>query len=161
VDAIRTERVGRLFKARRETKEVRALADIDLVVPSGEFFGLLGPNGAGKTNLIKIFSTLLLPTEGMFSQFHGLPSRAARRRIDELLEVVGVSKAADVPCQLGGCDDKGQRDHANDRCRPRHGRFRSGRHIALADRVDGDSGVVDGGRGPAGHASAGAEQVVV
>jgi ABC-2 type transport system ATP-binding protein len=137
VEAIRTEGVGRLFKARRGTKEVRALGDIDLIVPSGEFIGLLGPNGAGKTTLIKIFSTLLLPTEGkayvlgydvetqfrelrwhismvsggetsgyglltvreqlwMFSQFHGIPTKTARLRIDELLEVVGLSEWADT-----------------------------------------------------------------
>ena len=137
MEAIRTEGVGRVFKARRGTKEVRALADIDLVVPVGEFFGLLGPNGAGKTTLIKIFSTLLLPTEGkahvlgydvdtqfrelrwhismvsggetsgyglltvreqlwMFSQFYGIPNKTARGRIDELLEVVGLSEWADT-----------------------------------------------------------------
>ena len=137
MEAIRTEGVGRLFKARRGTKEVRALSDVDLVVPTGEFFGLLGPNGAGKTTLIKIFSTLLLPTEGkahvlgydvetqfrelrwhismvsggetsgyglltvreqlwMFSQFYGIPNKAARGRIDELLEVVGLTEWADT-----------------------------------------------------------------
>jgi ABC-2 type transport system ATP-binding protein len=137
VEAIRTEKVGRVFKARRGSKEVRALSDIDLVVPTGEFFGLLGPNGAGKTTLIKIFSTLLLPTEGkafvlgydvdsqfqelrwhismvsggetsgyglltvreqlwMFSQFYGIPGKTARGRIDELLEVVGLSEWADT-----------------------------------------------------------------
>ncbi|HKX76647.1 MAG TPA: ABC transporter ATP-binding protein [Acidimicrobiia bacterium] len=137
MEAIRTEKVGRVFKARRGSKEVRALADIDLVVPVGEFFGLLGPNGAGKTTLIKIFSTLLLPSEGkayvlgydvdtqfrelrwhismvsggetsgyglltvreqlwMFSQFAGIPTKTARRRIDELLEVVGLTEWADT-----------------------------------------------------------------
>jgi ABC-2 type transport system ATP-binding protein len=137
VQAIRTESVGRLFRARRGTKEVRALADVDLTIPRGEFFGLLGPNGAGKTTLIKILSTLLLPTEGkayvlgfdvdteyrelrwhismvsggetsgyglltvreqlwMFSQFHGLQSKEARGRIDDLLQVVGLSEAADT-----------------------------------------------------------------
>ena len=42
----------------------RALDDVSLTIPSGEFFGLLGPNGAGKTTLISILATLLLPTEG-------------------------------------------------------------------------------------------------
>ena len=44
--------------------DVRALDNIDLTVPQGEFFGLLGPNGAGKTTLIKVLVTLLLPTSG-------------------------------------------------------------------------------------------------
>lgn len=44
--------------------EVKALDDVSLSIPSGEFFGLLGPNGAGKTTLISILSTLLMPTAG-------------------------------------------------------------------------------------------------
>jgi ABC-2 type transport system ATP-binding protein len=42
----------------------RAVKDVDLTVPRGEFFGFLGPNGAGKTTTIKILATLLNPTGG-------------------------------------------------------------------------------------------------
>ena len=41
-----------------------ALNDVNLTIDSGEFFGLLGTNGAGKTTMIRILSTLMLPTEG-------------------------------------------------------------------------------------------------
>ncbi len=37
---------------------VRALIDINLEIPVGEFFALLGPNGAGKTTLISILAGL-------------------------------------------------------------------------------------------------------
>ena len=37
---------------------MRALADISLDIPEGEFFALLGPNGAGKTTLISILAGL-------------------------------------------------------------------------------------------------------
>ena len=37
---------------------VRALVDVDLDIPQGEFFALLGPNGAGKTTLISILAGL-------------------------------------------------------------------------------------------------------
>ena len=37
---------------------VRALADINLDIPEGEFFALLGPNGAGKTTLISLLAGL-------------------------------------------------------------------------------------------------------
>ncbi len=133
--AIRTEKVGRVYKIRgskrSEPRELIALHDVDLQIESGELFGLLGPNGAGKTTLIKILTTLLAPSSGnawvagfdvakepekvrprinmvsggeasgyglltvrenlwMFSQFYGLDSSLANRRIKQMLEVVGL-----------------------------------------------------------------------
>ncbi|MEA2450803.1 MAG: type transport system ATP-binding protein [Thermoleophilaceae bacterium] len=41
-----------------------ALADFDLTVPDGAFFGLLGPNGAGKTTLISAVCNLIRITAG-------------------------------------------------------------------------------------------------
>src|SRR5580693_9736925 len=44
--------------------KTRALAGLDLVVPSGTVYGLLGPNGAGKTTAVRVFATLLRPNGG-------------------------------------------------------------------------------------------------
>ncbi len=52
----------REFKGKEGT--VVALDGVDLKVREGEIFGVLGPNGAGKTTMIRILSTLLLPTSG-------------------------------------------------------------------------------------------------
>lgn len=43
---------------------VVALAQLDLTVADGAFFGLLGPNGAGKTTTIGILTTRVRPTGG-------------------------------------------------------------------------------------------------
>ncbi|WP_336632435.1 MULTISPECIES: ABC transporter ATP-binding protein [unclassified Microbacterium] len=41
-----------------------AVAGIDLVVPSGSFYGLVGPNGAGKTTTLSMATGLLRPDAG-------------------------------------------------------------------------------------------------
>src|SRR3954465_15573880 len=41
-----------------------AVADIDLDVPRGCFFGLVGPNGAGKTTTLRMTTGLLRPDAG-------------------------------------------------------------------------------------------------
>jgi ABC-2 type transport system ATP-binding protein len=49
---------------RGKSSPVVALDGVSLEVAQGEIFGVLGPNGAGKTTMIRILSTLLLPTGG-------------------------------------------------------------------------------------------------
>ncbi len=41
-----------------------AVNDVSLRVGAGRIFGFLGPNGAGKSTVVKIMTTLALPTEG-------------------------------------------------------------------------------------------------
>lgn len=47
-----------------EYRSFEVLKSIILELMQGEVIGLLGPNSAGKTTLIKILTTLLLPTSG-------------------------------------------------------------------------------------------------
>ncbi len=44
--------------------EVKAVKNLNLVIPRGELFTFLGPNGAGKTTTVKMITGLILPTEG-------------------------------------------------------------------------------------------------
>jgi ABC-2 type transport system ATP-binding protein len=63
-----------------------ALEDLDLEVPSGEFFGLLGPNGAGKTTLINAVCNLIRVTEGEIRVFGDPASSLEARRAVGLAE---------------------------------------------------------------------------
>src|SRR5437867_8081144 len=59
---VEVEDLHREFRGKEGT--VLALDGVDLKVREGEVFGVLGPNGAGKTTMIRILSTLLLPSSG-------------------------------------------------------------------------------------------------
>jgi ABC-2 type transport system ATP-binding protein len=48
----------------RNFGKVKAVNNLNLVIPSGELFTFLGPNGAGKTTTVKMITGLILPTEG-------------------------------------------------------------------------------------------------
>jgi ABC-2 type transport system ATP-binding protein len=74
-----------------------ALEELDLVVPSGAFFGLLGPNGAGKTTLISAICNLVRVTAGdvrVFGERHDTP--AARRLIGLAEQDVNLDRFLDV-----------------------------------------------------------------
>lgn len=44
--------------------EWRALDDVSLTIPDGEFWGIIGPTGSGKSTLIQHMNGLLKPTSG-------------------------------------------------------------------------------------------------
>ena len=56
--AVKTSALSRSFGG------VRAVDSVDLAVPVGEIYGFLGPNGAGKTTVVRMLTTLLLPSSG-------------------------------------------------------------------------------------------------
>src|SRR6478735_1503075 len=95
IEAIELRRTYRTTTGvvRRKPLEVEAVRGISFAVEQGELFGLLGPNGAGKTTTIKMLITLLLPTSGQAKVLgHDVveDAREMRRRIDEVLELVGL-----------------------------------------------------------------------
>jgi ABC-2 type transport system ATP-binding protein len=51
----------------RAFDDVLAVQGVDLEVGEGEIYGFLGPNGAGKTTIVRMLTTLLLPTGGRAS----------------------------------------------------------------------------------------------
>ena len=51
-------------KLRRSFGDVHAVNGVDLAVREGEIYGFLGPNGAGKTTVLRMLTTLLMPSSG-------------------------------------------------------------------------------------------------
>lgn len=66
----------------KQYADTTAVAELDLTIPEGTFFGLLGPNGSGKTTTIHMLSTLVRPTAGriLVAGYDVLKSAVAVRR---------------------------------------------------------------------------------
>ena len=68
----------------------RALIDVDLVIPEGDFVFLVGPSGAGKSTLIKLLIRDELATTGMV-MFAGQDlARLKRRNVPRMRRKIGI-----------------------------------------------------------------------
>ena len=86
--AVEVRELVREFKG-----SVRAVDALDLDVGDGEIYGFLGPNGAGKTTVVRILTTLLLPTSGSARVAgHDVvkPADAVRRSIGVALQEAAI-----------------------------------------------------------------------
>jgi len=106
---IRFVDVAMRFRTRRG--EVRALQQISLTVPDGQFACIVGPSGCGKSTLLNVAAGLVTPTEGevlvdgkpadspgadrgmVFQSYSLYPWLSVRRNIEFGLEVKRTPKA--------------------------------------------------------------------
>lgn len=64
-----------------KTSEVRAVDNLDIVIPSGKLIGLLGPSGCGKSTTLYMIAGLLEPTSGqIFFGEEDVTSLSAEKR---------------------------------------------------------------------------------
>ena len=63
----------------------RGIIDLNLTVPTGEFFGFIGPNGAGKSTTIRTLLGFIAPTGGS-ARVLGMDIRTKR---EDILRAVG------------------------------------------------------------------------
>jgi len=61
---IRLREITRTFQV--GAQPVRALRDIDLAIPRGEYVSIMGPSGSGKSTLLNILGCLDRPTSGTY-----------------------------------------------------------------------------------------------
>jgi ABC-2 type transport system ATP-binding protein len=72
---------------KRYGKDILAVDNIDLSIPTNSIYALLGPNGAGKTTTISMLTTLIEPTSGC-AQVGGLD---LVRQADQVRQRIGVT----------------------------------------------------------------------
>lgn len=78
----------------RDFAGTRALDGVDLRVAEGQVLGLLGPNGAGKTTMVRILTTLLVPSGGQ-ARVGGFDVVADAARVREIIGLTGQYASVD------------------------------------------------------------------
>ncbi len=96
-------------------KEIKALDELSLQVPTGISFGLLGPNGAGKTTLIRLLVGLLKPRGGSVQILGQTPSRKTTHHIGympqlhSLYSELSITQNVDFFAQIYGLTNQHER----------------------------------------------------
>ncbi len=68
----------------------RALVDVDLIIPEGDFAFLVGPSGAGKSTLMKLLIRDELATTGMVMVAGQDLARLKRREVPKMRRKIGI-----------------------------------------------------------------------
>ncbi len=79
---------------------VRAIENLDLVIPHGTTYGLIGPSGAGKTTAIRMILSILFPDSGSLRVLGHASALEAKDRIGYLPEERGVYRKMRVDAFL-------------------------------------------------------------
>lgn len=88
-----------------------AVADLNLVVPTGTVYGFIGPNGSGKTTTLRMIMRILHPDEGAIRVLGENVLTAVNDRVSYLPEERGLYKTMKVRDILRFYSElKGQRD---------------------------------------------------
>jgi ABC-2 type transport system ATP-binding protein len=66
-----------------------AVKSFNMEIPKGEIIGLLGPNGAGKTTLMKMFTGIIVPSDGELSIAGHSPSQREKEFRKKIALVMG------------------------------------------------------------------------
>ncbi len=85
---IQLEKLGKTYSS--ASGDVRALSDIDLIVPDGAIFGIIGLSGAGKSTLVRCINLLERPTSGRVVIDGEDVTAASQKRLNTLRRNIGM-----------------------------------------------------------------------
>ena len=97
---------------------LKAVDDLNLVIPRGALYGFIGPNGAGKTTTIRMIMSILLPDAGDVTVL-GASALDAKDRIGYLPEERGLYRKMKVApylmyiARLKGVAERGLRQRVS------------------------------------------------
>ncbi len=94
--AVEFERVSRLYG------NVKAVDNVTLTIPDGEFFSLLGPSGSGKTTCLRLIAGFDQPNSGMI-RIHGVTASGVppyRRDVNTVFQDYALFPHMDVQANI-------------------------------------------------------------
>lgn len=121
---LKVQNVSKIYK--KGSQEVRAIDNISLMIPRGDFVSIIGPSGSGKSSLLLMLGGMLSPSLGQIfidedSLFDLNPNERARLRQKKmgfvfqtfnLIPYLSAIQNVQVPLFLSGIDEKQQKERA-------------------------------------------------
>lgn len=121
---LKVKNVSKTYK--KKDAEVRAIDNISLEIPSGDFVSIIGPSGSGKSSLLLMLGGMLSPSSGQVfidneSLYDLKPCEIANLRQKKigfvfqtfnLIPYLSALQNVQVPLLLSGLDEKSQMQKA-------------------------------------------------
>lgn len=123
---LKVKKVSKTYK--RGNQEIKAIDDISLDIPSGDFVSIIGPSGSGKSSLLLMLGGMLSPSTGsifideqsLYDLNHDERSIIRKKKIGfvfqtfNLIPYLTAIQNVQLPLLLNGFDDKTQYDIAKE-----------------------------------------------
>lgn len=123
---LKVKNVSKIYKKKDE--EVRAIDNVSLEIPSGDFVSIIGPSGSGKSSLLLMLGGMLSPSlgkifidnESLYDLTSNEIAHLRQKKIGfvfqtfNLIPYLSAIQNVQVPLLLSGLNEKSQLEKAED-----------------------------------------------